>query len=80
MPENQNNSVDTELATENSQADVETSETAAPAAGSAPEFTEAPANVELRRAEAAPQADTKTEAKPPPRPRTRTPRKKASSS
>ena len=43
MPENQNNSVDTELATENSQADVETSETAAPAAGSAPEFTEAPA-------------------------------------
>ena len=46
MPENQNNSVDTELATENTQADVETSETAAPAAGSAPEFTEAPANVE----------------------------------
>ena len=34
MPENQNNSVDTELATENTQADVETSETAAPAAGS----------------------------------------------
>lgn len=64
MPENQNNSVVTELATENSQADVETSETAAPAAGSAPEFTEAPANVEASAAaEAAPQADTKTEAK-----------------
>ena len=64
MPENQNNSVETELATENSQADVETSETAAPAAGSAPEFTEAPANVEApAAAEAAPQADTKTEAK-----------------
>ncbi len=63
MPENQNNSVDTELATENSQADVETSETAAPAAGSAPEFTEAPANVEAPAAEAAPQADTKNEAK-----------------
>ena len=42
MPENQNNSVDTET---DSQADVETSETAAPAAGSAPESTEAPANV-----------------------------------
>src|SRR6478672_3536633 len=63
MPENQNNSVDTELATENTQADVETSETAAPAAGSAPEFTEAPANIEAPAAEAAPQADTKTEAK-----------------
>ena len=62
MPENQNNSVDTELATENTQADVETSETAAPAAGSAPEFTEAPANVVAPAAEAAPQADTKTEA------------------
>ena len=46
MPENQNNSVETELSTENSQVDVETSETAAPAAGSAPEFTEAPANFE----------------------------------
>ncbi|MGO4193633.1 DEAD/DEAH box helicase [Arthrobacter sp. YAF17] len=64
MPENQNNSVETELATENSQADVETSETAAPAAGSAPEFTEAPANVEApAAADAAPQADTKTEDK-----------------
>jgi ATP-dependent RNA helicase DeaD len=65
MPENQNNSVDTELATENSQVDVETSETAAPAAGSAPEFTEAPAFVApaaVEAAEAAPQADTKTEA------------------
>jgi ATP-dependent RNA helicase DeaD len=64
MPENQNNSVETELATENSQVDVETSETAAPAAGSAPEFTEAPANVEApAAAEPAPQADTQTEAK-----------------
>ncbi|WP_024365092.1 DEAD/DEAH box helicase [Arthrobacter sp. TB 26] len=63
MPENQNNSVDTELTTENSQADVETSETAAPAAGSAPEFTEAPATHDApAAAEAAPQADTKTEA------------------
>ena len=61
MPENQNNSVDTETI----QSDVETSETAAPAAGSAPEFTEAPANVVAPAAEAAevaPQADTKTEA------------------
>jgi ATP-dependent RNA helicase DeaD len=61
MPENQNNSVETELATEMSQVDVETSETAAPAAGStteAPVFTEAPA-----AAEAAPQDDTKAEAK-----------------
>ncbi|HSO14857.1 MAG TPA: DEAD/DEAH box helicase [Arthrobacter sp.] len=64
MPENQNNSVDTELATENIQVDVETSETAAPAAGSAPVFTEAPANVEApAAAEAAPQADTTTEPK-----------------
>ncbi|MET4134047.1 DEAD/DEAH box helicase [Pseudarthrobacter sp. PvP090] len=63
MPENQNNSVETELATENSQADVETSETAAPAAGSAPVFTEAPANNDApAAAEAAPQADTQTEA------------------
>ena len=63
MPENQNNSVDTELTTENSQVDVETSETAAPAAGSAPEFTEAPATHDApAAAEAAPQADTKTEA------------------
>ena len=58
MPENQNNSVETELFTENSQADVETSETAAPAAGSAPVFTEAPANTDASAAaEAAPQAD-----------------------
>ncbi|MEO3934187.1 DEAD/DEAH box helicase [Micrococcaceae bacterium Sec7.4] len=65
MPENQNNSVDTE----NIQSDVETSETAAPAAGSAPVFTEAPAHVEVPAAaetapqadtQAAPQADTKT--------------------
>ena len=63
MPENQNNSVDTELATENSQVDVETSETAAPAAGSAPVFTEAPANTDApAAAEAAPQADTQAEA------------------
>ncbi|MEC5181170.1 DEAD/DEAH box helicase [Arthrobacter sp. CG_A4] len=59
MPENQNNSVDTELATENSHVDVETSETAAHAAGSAPEFTEAPANVEApAAAEDSAQADT----------------------
>ena len=57
MPENQNNSVDTETV----QSDVETSETAAPAAGSAPEFTEAPANFEAPAAEVAPQADTKPE-------------------
>ncbi|WP_160664189.1 DEAD/DEAH box helicase [Pseudarthrobacter sp. ATCC 49987] len=65
MPENQNNSVETE----NIQSDVETSETAAPAAGSAPVFTEAPAHVEVPAAaetapqadtQAAPQADTKT--------------------
>ena len=65
MPENQNNSVDTE----NVQSDVETSETAAPAAGSAPEFTEAPAIVEAPAAveapaETAPQADTKTASAP----------------
>ncbi|HET6268578.1 MAG TPA: DEAD/DEAH box helicase, partial [Arthrobacter sp.] len=55
MPENQNNSVETETV----EIDVETSETAAPAAGStteAPVFTEAPA-----AAEAAPQDETKAE-------------------
>ncbi|GAP57105.1 ATP-dependent RNA helicase DeaD, partial [Arthrobacter sp. Hiyo6] len=62
MPENQNNSVDTEITAEIAPADVETSETAAPAAGSAPEFTEAPANHEAPApAEAAPQADAQTE-------------------
>ncbi|MHA7222167.1 DEAD/DEAH box helicase [Arthrobacter sp. RHLT1-20] len=68
MPENQNNSVDTELATENSQVDVETSETAAPAAGSAPVFTEAPATTDApaeipATAETAPQADTQSAGK-----------------
>ncbi|MGP4031662.1 DEAD/DEAH box helicase [Pseudarthrobacter sp. 1C304] len=64
MPENQNNSVETELATANTQADVETSETAAPAAGSAPEFTEAPAETTApAAAEAAPQTDGKADTK-----------------
>ncbi|HET9348723.1 MAG TPA: DEAD/DEAH box helicase, partial [Arthrobacter sp.] len=62
MPENQNNSVETETVS----IDVETSETAAPAAGSAPVFTEAPANNDApAAAEAAPQADAPAAAEAP---------------